>query len=376
MRGALLLVLICGCRGILGIEDVHVIDNFEDATTTPSDGGTDDAPPDAPNPGQVCLGNHAVKVCVDPQTTDLQLPTTIDTNVACTFTQPQSSPPSICVIAARSITQPNQKQTRVTGPRPLLLVATETISIGGVIDVSSHRNDTNGAGANTGNCGQAGNGAAAIGSLGGGGGAGGSLGGIGGTGGSALGGNPGGTSTASAVPTILRGGCKGGKGGQLNGSTAGLPGSGGGAVYLLAGTRIDLLGNSVLNASGAAGAGSDARCGGSGGGSGGMIGLEAPIVQIANDARLYAIGGGGSAGGSTNTVGAAGAQATDATATATTPGTNGAGNGGAGQPMAGSAGGNSTTLGAAGGGAGGGGGVIWMYPPQSGGLIAPPASSP
>src|SRR5262249_29629712 len=139
-----------------------------------------------------------------------------------------------------------------------------------------------------------------------GGGAGGSLGtrgGDGGTGDTNNNGPPVGTAKGGVAgvvqlpPTMLRGGCPGGDGGTADASHRGPGGNGGGAVYLIAGSAIHIIGD--VFASGAGGMSTpgtvSAEEGGGGGGTGGMIGLDAPSIDIPG--RVVANGGAGAGGG-------------------------------------------------------------------------------
>lgn len=116
-------------------------------------------------------------------------------------------------------------------------------------------------------------------------------------------GNPAGTAggglagAAQALPTLLRGGCRGGDGGSADNAHHGTGGNGGGAVYLIARKAINILGD--VFASGAGGVTTvgnlGAEEGGGGGGTGGMIGLDAPSIQI--QGHVVANGGAGGGGG-------------------------------------------------------------------------------
>jgi hypothetical protein len=88
---------------------------------------------------------------------------------------------------------------------------------------------------------------------------------------------------------------------------AGVGGAGGGAVYLLAGTAINI--NAYINASGAPGGESGLQAGGSGGGSGGMIVLFAPTIAAASGVGVIAGGGPGAAGGAADVPGQRGGEA-------------------------------------------------------------------
>ena len=294
--------------------------------------------PDVPGD---CFGAGLVRPCLaEPPASPRTLATAFDTDSAdCIVEQ------GWCVVAA---TELSVSALRVTGSRPLVLVATGSITIDGVVDVASRRTATGfelGAAASSSACvpGQT--------PSEGGGGPGGSFGGRGGNGGAGTL-NPAESAFATSV-TTFRGGCAG-----LDGD--GAPGSGGpsgGAIYMLARTQIRIVGS--INASGA-GAGP-----GGGGGSGGMIGLEAPSVSITG--AVFANGGGGGEGG-----GAPGANPSNAT----TPAVGGSGGPG-GDGGTGSA--STTRIGAAGenaavggGGGGGGAGVIVVIPTQvTGGTLSP-----
>lgn len=288
-----------------------------------------------------------------------------------------------CVITARHITIDGNATLRVLGTRPLVLLATEALTIRGTIDVSD-----GGAGADTVVCTGPGvphvptSATDAAGGA-----AGGSHFSKGGAGGAA-----GAFAAAAAGPTItlgseLRAGCKGGHGAtnhmQVGG---GLGGAGGGAIYLMAGATLEIAGK--VDAHGGAGhAGApqaEGAWGGGGGGAGGMIILDAPQVTLASAGLLLAQGGGGGAGGNLTSVGGDGAvQGAGSPATAApggVAGCTGCGNGGAGSTGvgAGQAGFPTSTSGSTGAGGGGGGaGYIKAYARQPSaitinGIAAPP----
>jgi hypothetical protein len=356
--------------------------------------------------GSVCLSTAP--------TTALSLSgsTTVNTaNVptgSCTQLVPQSGGPALCVLAGTTIdiaagatlraVGVNPIGSTAAGTNPLVLIATQTITISGTLDVSSHSNETVGgapalgAGARTtAGCFATGvDGPAGSGSNGGGGGAGGSFGTVGGLGGN--GGNNNntghGSPTAAMAPTYLVGGCPGGHGGDGAGGliSGGAGGNPGGAVYLLAGRSILVAGK--LNASGAGGVGgvegNNSSGGGGGGGAGGLIVLEAPQVSVTG--AVFANGGGGGAGagnigdGSDN-----GKPGSDpATALTVAPGgggTSGGGNGGAGAAgttaaVAGNKGGGNAPESAGGGGGGAAGVIRVLGAPASsiGGTVSPPAT--
>lgn len=380
------------------------------SSTMPSDGGT-------------CLGGHLLgSLCLSaapagPVTlTAVAGPINSGTVASggCTEMVPQTGGPALCVIAGTTIDVPAAVTVRAfavsqgaagTGTNPLVLVATDSITVEGTIDVASHVNDTLaggipalGAGARTAvGCAASGLdgvmgkpvGGNSMDSYGGGGGAGGSFGSLGGAGGS--GGNNNnighGNPVLGTVPNLLVGGCPGGSGGQGDGGMgAGAGGNGGGAVYLLAGKSITITGK--INASGAGGGaggpGTFSSGGGGGGGSGGSIGFEAPSVAIMTGAAIYANGGGGASGSGQNQ-GDSGAPGADPAASTTAAGggagQDGGGAGGAGSVAAGvgaagtKGGGNNTAQECAGGGGGGGAGVIRIFSTQPAtlqGAVSPP----
>jgi hypothetical protein len=209
----------------------------------------------------------------------------------------------ICVIAANSIRV--QGAPSLHGKRPVVLIARHALIVdpGTVIDVATHKAGKSGAGAPGATCTAVNGGSNAP--AGGGGGAGGAF-----QGPSARGGNAAGNGGAAPGAIALggvRAGCPGGRGGNGT-SSGGLGGTGGGALYLIAGERIEVAG--VINASGEGGGGGNkptslgAGGGGGGGGSGGLIGLDAPLVTIGLGAVLVANGGGGGGGGSSFAAGA------------------------------------------------------------------------
>jgi len=235
-----------------------------------------DAPPDAFVP--FCYGTAIVRVCMAQQPgggLTFSAATTIntDTDTRCAALLPIGET-DVCAIAADHIKV--DATVKATGSRPLVLVATTTITVSGNLDGASD-NASPGPNSDPAIC------AAGTNALGNGGGYGGSFGGIGGTGGGVGGGTP-----APSVTTIdkLRGGCASGIGG---GNVHAV--KGGGAVYLIAVGSITVTG--TINASGDSGeAGSGTAQGGSGGASGGMIGFDAPLVTVTSTGQVFANGGG------------------------------------------------------------------------------------
>ncbi len=352
------------------------------ATSTDGDGGMTDAQQDdsgamTGDAGLGCYGTGLVVVCPitqPPPSYVVSVATTFDTNVGgnCTVVQGSINNGPItgaCVVVAEDIVI--EASMRGVGPRPIVFVATKSLTVNATIDVASHR-DSRGAGNSTTVCtngtGPSGLGGGAGGAFGGGGGG-------GGGGGVATGGSTGPTSTP---PTSLRGGCRGQSGGSPVG-IGGDGGHGGGVFYAIAGTNIDITAG--INASGEGGHGAVLSVvagggGGGGGGSGGMIGLDAPQVRVAGE--VFANGGGGG-GGSSAVENAGGGHESQSALAMPEGGTNaaGAGRGGrgaAGTTIAGEAGENRSVLTVGGGGGGGGAGYVqvWGTLTQSGQISPPP----
>jgi hypothetical protein len=347
-----------------------------------------DAPVDMQPDTLTCFGDDPLKLCFAPAPTgsiNVSIATTFDTvNGTVSGTPlhcatPMSGGNGYCVLAANTITI--SAALRAVGPRPLVLVAADSIiaPAPGSIDVGSHRRPTEsiGAGAdpstgcNAGRPPTTANGTS-------GGGAGGSFlarGGDGGLGGGATGGVLGGHGTAISTVTAIRGGCPG-QDGAGDGSSA--HGHGGGAVFLIAGTSIFI--DSMINAGGEGGAGGGTlNSGGGGGGAGGMIGFHAATIQVTG--TLIANGGAGGEGGSNSVAGNPGGDAVAINAAA--GGTNGSttgGDGGAGSSTAASGSGTNGldgTIGGEGGGGGGGGGAgLIKGPPASLGTKVSPEATP
>jgi hypothetical protein len=369
---------------VLAILPLCAACGFNPSSSNPGD--DDDGPPPAdardgdvgeetPPDARVCFGEGNYEVCLQAITPlpPLDLPATLSTDAApcltpvpASFWAKTTGQPDSCVIVAESIQVP--ATTTVTGSRPLVLVATGTITIAGALDLSSRQGIVElGPAANWGLCPAPTppGGAAA-----GGGGPGGSFQFAGGNGGN---GNAGTGSTASpevTAPNILRGGCSGTKGAGL---LVGEAGASGGVAYLVAAVSIQVTGS--INASGAGADAGGVLAGGSGGGSGGMIVLWAPAIDASG--RIVANGGGGSAGGDNNTVGDAGNDPDPSTPNVQPDGGNPGGRGGGGgkgyaAPAAATSGGIGNSLEEAGGGGGGGGGFIRSNQPLTG-VISPPA---
>ena len=367
---------------------------FSSSTTPSSPDGIVpvDSAVDTPNPdARLCFGSGMGMVCLTAAPTQ---PLTLgsadfDTGAgSCTEVVSIAGTP-ICVLAGTTVALPAETTFRARGSRPLLVIASTTISIDGTLSVASQRGLPPGAGVATAGCAAAAPGENDGG--GGGGGAGGSFASAGGTGGagdlnsshggsdgSSLGGEP----VAGAPPSIIRAGCRGGNGGSAGvGGTIGAGGDGGGAIYLSAGTSITVAGS--VRATGAGGGGSTAQHGGGGGGSGGFAGFDAPQITITGSVSANG-GGGGEGGGLGTQVGVAGTdgdlgptRARGGRAATGDGGANDGGNGGSGgagaMPDPRGESGQSDN----GGGGGGGGGVGYVYVKgalSGGGAISPPAA--
>lgn len=371
-------VLLSGCSSILGIDDFKVA----------GDGGGGEMGSEM----GYCLGPTGWRVCVPtmpteqmPLSSNLQFSTTEDqSSPLCARNQPPSwkaaGQPDACFIIAGSVTF-SAAMLQAVGDRPLVVFASDTITVERALDVASHSMPMSvGASSPSSRCTlpqPAGNGSTAPGA----GAAGGSFMGKGGDGGnSTSSGIVGGRAAAADAqpPTLLRAGCAGGAGGS-GGEMGGAGGAGGGAVYLVAGNRIVI--NGFINVSGSAGQGGRRNAGGGGGGSGGMIHLHAPMIG-GNAGVLVANGGGGGEGGDQTVGGEAGRDPNPQMPSMIPLGGNFTGNGGpggngaAGTTLATSGGaGAAGAAPVAGGGGGGGAGYIRVNVMPSSQVSASPSVS-
>lgn len=350
-----------GCNSLLGIEDLTL---------------SDASPPD----GALCYGTLITRCYEAPPTGALALSSTIDTatDVRCdVLAQPDGT--EVCLVAGATIVIDAAGFT-AAGARPLVLLAAETITVTGTLDVAS-RGATFGAGANPPACGTEGGGATGRHGGGGAGGSFGTRGGSGGVGGGGPGegGNPG-VASAPVEAVTVRGGCPGSAGGAGAVAMPGAGGAGGGAVYLIAGTSITVDG--AIQASGS-GAGAtpvnSGSSGGGGGGAGGLVALEAPTIDVLGS--VVANGGGGGEGGGETLGGAPGDNGSVFNDAANGgAGTSEGGDGGSGSvadmsPAPGSPGTQGTGQHGGGGGGGGGAGVVWTKGTLTGISISPPATT-
>ncbi len=193
------------------------------------------------------------------------------------------------VLTVESMEIPTGAALKVSGSLPLLIVASDVVTITGTLDVSADGTVPGPGGADGGGSGKGGEGC-------GGGQASAILSGYGGNGGSYGGkGGMGNATTPKAAcgqvcPTPLVGGSGGGDGDGISGTG----GAGGGALQITAARSISISGK--INAGGGAGQGGDMPSGnGGGGGSGGALILEAPSVKIDGVAAANGGGGGGAA---------------------------------------------------------------------------------
>ncbi len=215
-----------------------------------------------------------------------------------------SSDHAYLVYYGGSLTIAQGAKLRLVGKRPLIIAASDTVTIAGTIDLSAQGRNPGAGGGVGGNAKTSGQPAAgsvceqssageARGSQKATGGAGGSFGGHGGAGGH---GPPG---RAPCKPQLLKT-LVGGTGGGGGARTGGAGGGGGGALQISAWRTIVITVTGTIHAGGGGGEGGKGIVfgfsgSGGGGGSGGAILLEAPTVE--NSGTLLANGGGGGGGG-------------------------------------------------------------------------------
>lgn len=345
-------LVLAGCDRVWGLE----VRGSSDADTSDASEG--------------CYGFGFLSVCTSIEDADIALRDTLDTtdDPRCREHRIGAGVGTPCVIAAERVTIPFP--LRVIGSRPLVILASESITIRAALDASSRRDGSSGPGRRTDCASPSGSGT----NLAAGGGAGGTFGFAGGPGGAASGAIA--VAPRAVSPLVsFAGGCAGGDGGAVTGQSArARGGGGGGGVYLIAGASIDVRGNGSINASGAGGEGGGLGQGGAGGGAGGTIGFDAPAIVI--EGHVIAKGGGGGGGGD-GAAGSAGADADAANPSAQVSGGGGGGGGGnGGDGSNGTVGGVpvGTPMRAAGGG-GGGGGRVLLHGQRTGAGVLNPAPS-
>ena len=229
------------------------------------------------------------------------------------------SGPMLVILAVESLQIDEGVGLRVTGARPLVVFASDDITVNGTIDANARLDQPgpNGGGpgegppnapGSVGGSGNNGTGNTADRRDGGGGG--GAFGSAGGTGGNGcdssnncIGGGPGGIANDDSGLSILSGGSGGGNGAASETSgcaTVNPGGAGGGAVQLSSESVITVGSMGGIHTGGGGGMGGsnvDTPCagGGGGGGSGGAIYLQAPRITMGG--TLAANGGGGGGAG-------------------------------------------------------------------------------
>lgn len=133
MRWALLIALV-GC-------------SFQAPDPGPGPGGDDGPLPPGDLAGVSCVGEDTYVACFPTPTVGVTLPSTVDTDSSiCAAEMPIGwmGQPDSCFIVGTTITASG---TSVFGSRPLMLWATDSITITGDIDVASHRGGKTGPGA-------------------------------------------------------------------------------------------------------------------------------------------------------------------------------------------------------------------------------------
>lgn len=221
--------------------------------------------------------------------------------------------PGLGVFSLDKLAVPDGSTLVGVGARALVLLATDTVTIDGIIDITGAEKVPGPGGFAGGGAGAPGQGPGGGGTTSGsttgayciGGGGGGGHGGAGGAGGTSVcsapdnfAGGAGGSTNGNTELVPLRGGSGGAGSIAPNGATGSSPGSGGGgggALQITAGAAITVGPTGGINAGGGGG-GQSVSASGAGGGAGGAILLEAPVVTVASGAVLAANGGGGGGG--------------------------------------------------------------------------------
>jgi hypothetical protein len=299
------------------------------------------------------------------------------------------SGPELAVLHVSTFTIATAVTARVIGTRPLVVIASDTIAIDGVLDAGAllHQSGAGGGlpasgdrpgvqGAHDQTYCDAGGGGGGQATAGGTGGGATGTGNVSGETCNATGGVAGGVVGDNAI-TVLAGGSGGGPGrggasGNVDACVAS-GGAGGGAVQLSSATAVAIAGEvSVGGGGGRGGVGTDNtnctnRGSGGGGGSAGSIVLQAPSIIVSAGAYVVAHGGGGGGGATVGTDGLDGGDgATAAGAAGLGAASYGSDGGAGGSGTAPSDGATNTVGDGNGGGAGGAAGRIAIYRPSSG----------
>ena len=330
----------------VAIPDVAASDAIEDACVVVSDLGVNLCPMTSPGPALEISASTSIH-------TDDGMTTPANPAIACAMMKGGSTP-SVCAIYATSITIDANVTLSATGGKPLVLIATQSIDLEGVLDVASHIGGATGPASPNPSC-QAGTNPKN---------AGGGQGGSYETSGAGGGDEDGAAGTAGAAGATvsiakLAGGCPG-----ANGGGGGAGGAGGGVV-LISTPSLTIGTGGAIDASGAAGHGAAAgRHGGGGAGSGGLIAINAAIITMNGNAQIFANGSNGGGGSSSNPA-SNGADPTGAASGGSggaSGGSGGAGATGATRAAAAVAGHPGTNNNDGGGGGGGGAGAIYIRP--------------
>jgi hypothetical protein len=388
MRGFSAFILLAGCSQILGVGDFHTGNGPNDGST-PNDGtgasgdGNNVTPPADALPVGCAQVSTQTNTCSLPagSPVHITMDSTFDTGsgtltgsdgtiVAVTVSNVTGPVVPIETIVASTFDIDAGVTLRVTGATAFGVIASDTITIKGIIDASvggAGVSNGSGLGYCTAEIGQSGT--SINGYVGGEGGGGGQ--GSGGSGGIAIDMGVGGGGAPGAVrPSFLNNDAP--IGGCVN-----LSAKGGGGVYLASATGIVIAAGAGINAGG--GGGAAAASGGSGPGGGGAAGgtimLETPGLVI--DGILAANGGGGGEGGAFGTAVAGQPGQLGAVPAKGGNGTFGAsgGSGGAGSALWGADGGAESMSGGGGGGGAAGFVIIHTNTQLGSGVISPAPST-
>src|ERR1051325_3628758 len=131
---------VSGCRPILGFEKAHEGVPIDARAT---DGLVDMMPDMFVIDAQSCFGEGAWEVCLQPLPpgpVTLSGPLDTTSSTMCLQTQPEpwmaNGQPAACFVVGTTISMGANVQ--VTGSRPLVLVATKTVSLGSLLDAAGH----------------------------------------------------------------------------------------------------------------------------------------------------------------------------------------------------------------------------------------------